>query len=112
MSKADRLFPVNDFRSFDWKIQHAQVPNTEARMAIAFVERWAMVAAEPDGEDSSGRQKLRRMTPDEIVNHACQTATLLWAQFERFGWLTDIPSPEEAKKAWLEQNPEKLPNSR
>src|SRR5215207_3668850 len=41
-----------------------------ARMAVALIEKWGMVAAIPDGEDSSGRQKLRMMKPKEMVERA------------------------------------------
>ena len=66
----------------------------EALFALQCVERWAMVAGESDGEDSSGRAKLRRMTPDELVDHACETASALSVEFTRRGWLVVLPSHE------------------
>ncbi len=42
----------------------------EANLAFVFIEHWGMVAGEIDGEDSAGRQKLRLLTPEEIVDRA------------------------------------------
>lgn len=62
-----------------------------ASIAKEMAERWGMVAALPDGEDTSGRQKLRIMTPEELVERACTVAELLWLDFEKRGWTLDIP---------------------
>jgi len=62
-----------------------------ARFALACIERWAVVAGEPNGEDAAGRQKLRRMTADEIVAHACACAEKAFAAFETLGWTATIP---------------------
>lgn len=52
-------------KNFDGHIvvqQHeTEMLTLEARIALSFMEKWALVAAEPDGEDSSGRAKMRRM---------------------------------------------------
>lgn len=86
-------------KSFDGDIvvrQHeTEMLTLEARMALSFMERWAMVAAEPDGEDSAGRTKLRRMTVDEISTHACETAQKAMANFRALGWVKDIPTAQE-----------------
>jgi len=55
----------------------------EAKIAIDFIIRWGCVAAMPDGEDSSGRQKLRLMTTRELVVRATKTAQLLMAHFRK-----------------------------
>lgn len=70
---------------------------TVGRIAIAMAERWGVVAALPDGEDSAGRQKLRCMTADELATVACDTAHALWKQFNERGWLLDIPLPTKRK---------------
>ena len=66
-----------------------------ARMAIDFVCRWGAVAGFPNGEDSAGRQKLRLMTPAELVARACSCADLLVGEAEKRGWATLLPSLEE-----------------
>ena len=65
-------------------------PNLKARMAKEMVERWGCVAGMPDGEDSSGRQRWRLRTPEELAQHACDAADR-----ER-GWLLDLPEPAVA----------------
>jgi hypothetical protein len=64
-----------------------------ARLACALIERWGIVAAEVDGEDSAGRSRLRRLTPDELVKNACETADAAMNEFEKRGWLIEIPMP-------------------
>ena len=58
----------------------------EAHLATEIVIRWGMVAATPDGEDSSGRAKVRLLTPEELIERACETAHLLAVTFEANGW--------------------------
>lgn len=83
---------------------HRRVQITpEASFALKCIERWAMVAAEPDGEDSSGRAKLRRMTPQEITMHACNCAAQAYQEFETRGWMTPLPSMEELAEAIKDQ---------
>lgn len=70
-----------------------------ARLAATLIERWGLVAAEVEGEDSAGRAKIRRLTPDELVRDACNTAEAAWDEFEKRGWLLDIPLPVKSVKA-------------
>lgn len=51
----------------------------EARIAQEMIAKWGMVAGVPDGEDSSGRLRLRLMTPQELVDRAFETAKLFMA---------------------------------
>lgn len=59
--------------------------------AQQIIERWAMVAGEPDGEDAAGRQKLRMQTPTEIVDRACDIAEKAFTAFEERGWVVAMP---------------------
>jgi hypothetical protein len=63
-----------------------------ARMAVALIEKWGMVAAIPDGEDTAGRQKLRMMKPKEIVERAIDTAKMAMNAFEQEDWIDEFPS--------------------
>ena len=76
-------------------------PYTIAKVAIDMAARWATVAAIPDGEDSSGKQKLRMQTADELAEHACLVAAALWKQFETRGWFFEnpLPVPKKVKEA-------------
>ena len=73
----------------------------EAHLATEIVIRWGMVAATPDGEDSSGRAKVRLLTPQELIERACETAQLLSLTFAANGWsepLVSIRKVEEGEK--------------
>lgn len=63
----------------------------EARLAATLIEKWGLVAAAPDGESSDGRQKLRDLSPSEIVDKACNTASLAVAEFRKRGWIIKFP---------------------
>ncbi len=49
-------------------------------------------AIEPAGEDKAGRQKLRRLTPVEIVTQACEMADLLYREFSKRHWIDVRPA--------------------
>lgn len=75
-----------------------EVFNYKARLAAAMVERWGCVACEVDGEDSSGRQKMRLATADELVNRAVEVAELLVERFREKNWNTIMPTLESLYK--------------
>lgn len=87
-------------KDHDVTVSHqTRTPYTVAKLAMSLVERWGLVACETDGEDTGGRQKLRRMAPAELVQTACDTAALLWQELEKRDWLLEIPLPvKRAKK--------------
>ena len=72
-------------------------PNAVARMAENIVTRWAQVAAVPDGEDSSGRQKMRLPTAEELAVRACDIAEAVWLEFQKRDWLMALPLVETDK---------------
>ena len=78
------------------------VPDNKARFAMSCIERWGMVAAEPDGEDSQGRAKLRRLTAGEVAKHACDCADLAFSEFHARGWLVEVPTYSETIDALQE----------
>lgn len=77
----------------------------QAKLACALAERWGIVAAIEDGEDSAGRQKLRHMTPEELAQRACQCAANLFQRFSEIGWIAthdaaaDVTKKVEAEAA-------------
>lgn len=75
-------------------VHRSHAPFPQAEMAIEFMSKLALVTACPDGEDAAGRQKLRLMTPEEVVGRACEMANLAWSQFETRGWLLPLPMPQ------------------
>jgi hypothetical protein len=75
-----------------------QILDQRATTAASFAEKWALVACELDGEDSAGRQKLRRLTPDELATQTCQAVEFLYKAFAARGWILNVPPYEEAIK--------------
>ena len=74
-------------------ICQVKLPMGIAATAHDIAKHLAMVAGESDGEDSSGRQKLRLMTPEEVATRACDIAEAMWTKFEARGWILDVPEP-------------------
>ncbi len=48
-------------------VHNTEMPSPEGNTAMVFIERWGMVMVDDAGEDASGRQKSRLMTPAEIL---------------------------------------------
>ena len=67
----------------------------KARLAAALLERWGPVAGEEDGEDSAGRAKIRRLSAEEIVEHACEIADRAIDSFRARGWMKAVPALSE-----------------
>jgi len=83
-------------------IPYAELFETEllikpARLAVALIERWGLVAGQPSGVDHAGRAKSRLMSPESVVDRACTTADLAFAEFRRRGWTVDIGSIEKVE---------------
>ena len=66
-------------------------PDWRARLATLLIERWGIVAGDVDGEDSAGRSKLRLLTTDELVTRACDTAGAAIMEFQKRGWVVELP---------------------
>lgn len=73
------------------KIPTNMVADMNANMAFALIERWGMVAATPDGEDSAGRQKFRLQTSDELVARAFTVATDAVRYALSLGYMRALP---------------------
>lgn len=70
----------------------------EARIAMDFIVRWGMVAAMPDGEDSSGRQKLRLMTTDELIERAFDVSVKFCKKARADNFVHVTPSMKDIDK--------------
>ncbi len=58
-----------------------------------------LVAADDDGEDGAGRQKIRLQKPGEIVNRAAEIADLAVTVAAKNGWLRAVTiTPEEVRE--------------
>lgn len=78
-------------------IHAREYPNAKARLAIVLIEKWGLVAAAPDGEDSAGRAKLRKLSAAELVEEAIATASIAINAFRERGWMLEVPGLEEEK---------------
>lgn len=72
--------------------------NTKARLALAMLERWGMVAAEHGGEDTAGRAKLKLQPVNELVLRAVEVVDVAYAAFEEKDWIIKLPTLEELEK--------------
>lgn len=66
-----------------------------AKLAFDLIGRWGTVAAAPDGEDSSGRAKLRLQTPQELVNRAFECAELAMTYARSHNHVAKTPDIDE-----------------
>lgn len=104
MTDRFKLTPKWDFTNgYAWVLHGDQALHPEATLASAIIEKWALVAAVPDGEDSAGRQKSRLPTPEELANRAADLAAAAFATYQSRGWLQAIPPPDEAERAWVRE---------
>jgi len=95
------------FLSHRLVVHDTEVPEQTAKLAFDLVARWGAVAGAPDGEDSSGRAKLRLQTPQELVERAFECAERAMAYARSHGHLVNIPGVEEVYKDW-EKEKEKI----
>lgn len=75
------------------------VPTNQAETALELARHLSIVAADVDGEDTAGRQKLRLLTPAQVASRAAQIAEALWAEFEQRDWLLALPGVAELREA-------------
>jgi hypothetical protein len=78
-------------------VHETECQNFEARLTVSLLEKWGMVAAEPDGEDSAGRAKLRLSTATELAQRACNVAEECTKEMRKRGWFITAPTWEEMK---------------
>jgi hypothetical protein len=71
---------------------------TEARVAISLVEKWGMIYANIEGEDSSGRQKFETASVSEVVKRACDMTESLFDEMRKRNWVPIMPNPFESKE--------------
>ncbi len=81
----------------DWRMfsHETEVPNREAIFTMLLIERWGMVTAKSDGEDSAGRAKLTIKPVEECVDRAIEMAEMAFKKMRDKGWLVECGSIEE-----------------
>lgn len=85
-------------------IHETMRPEIVASFAMVLIEKWGMVAAIDDGEDSAGRAKIRLATPAEVVDRAAEVASLAMTEFEARGWISHLPTIEAMQREIAERS--------
>lgn len=100
MSKLNEVEIVWDKYREGQKAHHRAIPNYTAKLAEQIVNHCALIAAQVDGEDTAGRQKLKLMEPADVAKRACDIAENMVAIFDARGWVIEFPPmpAEEAEK--------------
>ena len=91
------------------EVLHHEVLDMRARLAASFIERWGMVAAEPDGEDSAGRQQMKLMDPADLVWRACSVVDSLYIEFKDRNWIIELPTFAEMDAEIAKREGQKAP---
>lgn len=69
-------------------------PNLNGVIAISLIERWGLVAAEPDGESSNGMQKGKLISEKDLVERAFRIAQLTVDNLYDKKWL-ELKKPKK-----------------
>lgn len=72
-----------------------EMPDQEATYAFALLERWGVVAAKPDGEDSAGRQQLGVLSVEETVVRAFDVSREAFRLARERGLMLKVPDLNE-----------------
>lgn len=83
----------NEFSNYSSSIIEIEFrkPSLRARLMFGYLEKWGLVAAMPDGEDSAGRAKLRLPTTEELVGRSGEIADAAATLAEENGWFDETP---------------------
>jgi len=87
-------------------VYSTEFSSLKGKFVTRFVERWGMVAAEEDGEDSKGRAKLKLSPPQDVVDRAFVITDLLFEGLEKRGLIMHGPSYDELVKEFEKETEE------
>ena len=73
------------------QLQDLTVLDLRARIALDIAKQLGMATAVEDGEDSTGRQQMRLLTPTEVANRAVDIAALMYNRFCENDWVVAAP---------------------
>lgn len=79
-------------------VHRTEIHDGKAQFAMSLIEKFGLCAAIPDGEDAAGRQKIRVLTPDELVEKACILADKAIEEIRKREWFTAVPKWEEMEQ--------------
>ncbi|MDD4893125.1 MAG: hypothetical protein PHH73_03915 [Candidatus Rickettsiella isopodorum] len=72
-------------------VRENELLEREAEIALEMIIRWGLVSAMPDGEDSTGRQRMRLLDPIELVDRAYETANLFMIEARKRNLILFVP---------------------
>jgi hypothetical protein len=73
--------------------------NHKAQFAMELMRTNSILLGKEDGEDSTGRAKLKQASPAEIVDRAVRIADLAFDAFAEHGWLHNVTKFEDVLDA-------------
>ena len=91
MEKGIRIIEVERYGKKKQLLHPEFHNNQKAEAALDMIKRWGISAACIDGETSVGHVNLRNFTVDEVVDRACAMADKAFSEFEKRGWLLELP---------------------
>jgi hypothetical protein len=83
----------------------------EGKIMLDMIIKWGMISAEPDGEDSQGRQQLKLMPEEMLVARASSVTQYALAELKQQGWIVEIPSMKELIKIKENANKKEMENA-
>lgn len=94
-----RVSEIGRYGDHEVIIYREHAANEVATLAFDLIERWGLVAAMPDGEDSAGRAKLRLPTSAELVARAFAIAEQALSCAHERGHMIALPDLNEVNAA-------------
>ena len=93
----EELVYKDHFSNFDPqpRIFNSEQLNWKARLTLRLIERWGLLTAVQEGEDSQGRAKLNQESPKAIVDRAISIAEITVDRLHGMGWVERNPSYED-----------------
>lgn len=75
-----------------------QIKDGRAKDILECILRWGMVAGKPDGYDKQGRQKLKLLKPEEVVDRAFHCVNLAYTRLEKERSIVPVATLAELHK--------------
>jgi len=67
-------------------------------LAFRLVERYGLINAQEDGEDSAGRAKIKLMPVHDTIQRCFDLAEAFVLEADRRGHIIDVPLPEKIER--------------
>ena len=108
---ATKYIETEGYEKTEVSIYQTRYPTDVGGFALQLAAHFAIVAAQPDGEDSAGRAKMGLMHPGDVAQRACQVAEAMWAELNYRGWFIDLPDLRRRPEGgWKSEQPKTLPH--